>query len=375
MILPTSSKPGALVHPAFTFIDLFAGIGGMRLAFEQAGGNCIFTSEWNKFSQQTYKANFNCRYHAVSGDVTQIPADAIPYHDLLVAGFPCQPFSLIGLGAKNRLGQKHGFKDKIQGTLFFDIARVIEHHRPKAFVLENVKNLLHHDKGQTFETIIKTLKDELGYHVQWRVLNAKGIVPQSRNRIFIVGFHDKNDFDFSGFEIQYPPKLPTLANILEPDRVVGDLYTLSDKMMAFVERQAKRNKERGNGFKTRYLDKNDTIPAIVASYGSDREFFVAQDGKNPRRLSPRECARAMGFTDSFIIPVSKTQAYRQFGNSVAVPLVAQIAQYIQPFIVERKVETEYIKPHAYPSYNKMFPAYALSDSHRDSAGSSIDTGV
>lgn len=331
MTSPTT-RPGAFSRPAFSFIDLFAGIGGMRLAFEQNGGRCIFSSEWNNFARQTYQANFDCRDHALAGDITKVPADAIPPHDVLLAGFPCQPFSLIGMGTKNKRGQKHGFADKIQGTLFFDIARIIAHHKPKAFLLENVKNLIHHDKGRTFQTILDTLENDLGYHVQWRVLNAKGVVPQSRNRVFIMGFRDETDFDFSLFEIAYPAKSPVLRDILQPSRELPADVTLSDKGMAWVERQAARNLKRGNGFRTRYLGPSDTLPAILASYGSDREFFIKQRGKNPRRLTPRECARAMGFPDDFEIPVSKTQAYRQFGNSVAVPLVTQIAKAMAPHV-------------------------------------------
>lgn len=344
---PPAIRPDAFLRPAFSFVDLFAGIGGMRLAFEQSGGRCIFTSEWNRFAQETYRANFDCRDHALAGDITKVPADAIPPHDVLLAGFPCQPFSLAGIGSKNKRGQKHGFADKTQGTLFFDIARIIAHHKPKAFLLENVKNLIHHDKGRTFNTIIETLENDLGYHVQWRVLNAKGVVPQSRNRVFIIGFREQTDFDFSQFEVVYPKATPVLGDILLPNKEVPSGMTLSDKGLAWVKRQAQRNLQKGNGFRTRYLGPTDTLPAILASYGADREFFIKQRGKNPRRLCPRECARAMGFPDSFQIVVSKTQAYRQFGNSVAVPLVAQIAKAMAPHVclIENTQKSTYIGRH------------------------------
>lgn len=370
-----ANRPGASLRPAFSFIDLFAGIGGMRLAFEQHGGRCIFTSEWNRFAQQTYRINFDCSDHALAGDIAKVPADAIPPHDVLLAGFPCQPFSLAGLGSKNKRGQKHGFADKTQGTLFFDIARIIAFHRPKAFLLENVKNLIHHDKGRTFNTIIETLEKDLGYHVQWRVLNAKGVVPQSRNRVFIIGFRDKTDFDFSRFEIVYPKKTPVLADILLPNADIPPDMTLTDKGLVWVERQAARNIEKGNGFRTRYLDPTDTLPAILASYGTDRTFFIKQPERNPRRLCPRECARAMGFPDSFQIPVSKTQAYRQFGNSVVVPLVAQIAKAMAAHIclMENTKKSPYIGHDDRPYAPDMpFPA-PLPLVARDSFG--IGTGI
>ncbi|MES2983954.1 MAG: DNA (cytosine-5-)-methyltransferase [Pseudomonadota bacterium] len=319
-------------HQEYSFVDLFAGIGGLRLAFEGAGGQCIFTSEWNRFAQATYHANFDCSGHALAGDITRIPADAVPPHDLLLAGFPCQPFSLAGVGTRNKLGQKHGFADATQGTLFFEIARMLGYHRPKAFLLENVKNLIHHDAGKTFATIRDVLEKQLGYHVQYRVLNANGLVPQNRNRVFIIGFRERTAFDLSALQIRYPATLPTVGDILLPARQVPALFTLSDGYFAWVRQQAARNRARGNGFTTRYLSPQDTMPALIASYGSDRAFFIKQRGKNPRRLTPRECARAMGFPDEFAIVVSKTQAYRQFGNSVVVPLVAQIAAAMRPHL-------------------------------------------
>lgn len=334
MILSAPQKPGAFVRPAFSFIDLFAGIGGLRLPFDALGGHCAFTSEKDKFARETYRANFDCRYHAIGGDITQIPADAIPPHDLLLAGFPCQPFSMAGIGFKNQRGRKTGFGDRTQGTMFFEIVRMLARHRPQAFLLENVKNLLHHDRGKTFEIIRQTLADDLGYQVQWRTLNAKGLVPQSRNRLFIVGFRDACAFDFDALSIVYPDTLPILGDILEPEEDIGDAYTLRDGTYAYVQKRAALREARGYGFSTRYLGPEDTLPTLVASHGADRGFFIKQAGSNPRRLSPRECARAQGFPDSFKIPVSKTQAYRQFGNSVAVPLVMQIAKAMQPYLVD-----------------------------------------
>jgi len=344
MKFPTRHKSGAKTRPAFTFIDLFAGIGGiggMRLGFEHAGGKCVFTSEWDKFAQQTYRSNFDCSNHALAGDISKIPADAIPPHDILIGGFPCQPFSLMGIGTKNKLGQKHGFEDKTQGTLFFDIARIIKHHQPKAFFLENVKNLLHHDKGKTFQTIINTLEKELGYNVQYRVINAKGLVPQSRNRVYIIGFKDKNNFDFSKFKIKYPKETPVLGDILIPQRDVPKEFTLSDTSLVAVKKQQERNIRNGNGFRTKYLGPKDTTPTLVAGYSSSRDFYIKQRGKNPRKITPKECARLMGFPDNFKIEVSNTQAWKQFGNSVAVPLIVQLAKVIKPFILASKEKHVY----------------------------------
>lgn len=373
-------KPGAHARHGhsslpFTFIDLFAGIGGMRQSFERAGGECAFTSEWNKFAQETYRANFDCSRHAVAGDITKVPPDAIPPHDILLAGFPCQPFSLAGIGAKNKSGSKHGFADKTQGTLFFDIARIIAHHKPKAFLLENVKNLLHHDKGRTFQVILETLEKELGYHVQYRVLNARGLVPQNRERVFIVGFRPYMGFDFDSFKIKYPTAAPKLADILLPQKEVPPEFTLSDRYFAWVEKQQARNRAKGNGFRTRYLGPEDTIPALIASYGSDREFFIKQRGKNPRRLTPRECARAMGFPESFVIPVSKTQAWRQFGNSVTIPLVAQIATAMTPFLVEKEVKSAYPLQHVYTPQSDIVPIRVLFMSGNDVASYGGHTGL
>lgn len=341
--------PGAAARPAFSFVDLFAGIGGLRLAFAQAGGACVFTSEWNRFARETYRANHDGWGHAIAGDIRAVPADAIPPHDVLLAGFPCQPFSLAGIGVRNQRGTGHGFADRTQGTLFFEIARIIAHHRPRAFLLENVKNLLHHDSGRTFAVIRATLAEELGYHVQWRVLNGQGLTPQRRRRAFIVGFRDQCDFDFEAFEIAYPRRSPKLGDILEPDDVIGDAFTISDRALAYVETRAATHAARGNGFRAQILGPNDILPAITTRNTTTEALFIDQAGRNPRRLTPRECARAMGFPDSFAIPVSKTQAYRQFGNSVVVPLVAQIARVMRPYIVEpAATQTAQYAPHFSP---------------------------
>jgi DNA (cytosine-5)-methyltransferase 1 len=344
-----------LFSSAFTFIDLFAGIGGMRLGFESIGGRCIFTSEWNKFSQETYRANHYCADHAIAGDITKVPVDAIPPHDVLLAGFPCQPFSVVGIGKKKSLGAKHGFQDKVQGTLFFDVARIIAHHKPKAFLLENVKNLLHHDKGRTFKTILDVLEKDLGYHVQYRLLDAKGLVPQSRNRVYIIGFKEKTDFDFSAFEIMYPKQMPTLGDLLMPQSEVPEEFTLSDSGVASIRKKGKRNKSKGHGFTTTYVGPYDIAPTLVACYASSQSLYVKQRGKNPRLFTPRECARLMGFPDSFKIPVSKTQAWRQFGNTVVVPLIRQIASAISPFIVEKEIKSAYIRPNENYGENIYIP--------------------
>lgn len=314
--------PGA---PKFRFIDLFAGIGGIRLAFQNQGGKCVFTSEWDKFAKKTYDANFG---EVPFGDITKIPESEIPEHDLLLAGFPCQPFSIAGVSKKNSLGRKHGFLDETQGTLFFDVARIIEAKRPKAFMLENVKNLVSHDKGRTFRVIRNTL-EELGYSVFFRVLDGKYFVPQHRERIIIVGF-DKC-VSGSGDGIFQFPKMPpphkTFAQILEKEP--DEKYTLSDKLWSYLQSYAEKHKAKGNGFGFGLTDLNGISRTLSARYYKDgSEILIPQKGRNPRRLTPRECARLMGYPDSFVIPVSDNQAYRQFGNSVIVPLIESVAQEI-----------------------------------------------
>jgi DNA (cytosine-5)-methyltransferase 1 len=337
---------------SFTFIDLFAGIGGLRRGFEPFGGRCVFTSEWDKYSQLTYRANNECD-HELAGDITKVPLADIPAHDVLLAGFPCQPFSIAGVSKKNALNRPHGFLDETQGTLFFNVAQIIAHHRPKAFLLENVRNLLSHDKGRTFEVIRRTLVDELGYQVHWKVINAKSLVPQHRERIFIVGFREPNAFSFAGLDIPDVLSGPKLGTILHPEDGTEEIdppftggnigsvsgkYTLTDKLWAYLQGYADKHRAAGNGFGFGLVGPEDTSRTLSARYYKDgSEILVRQaEGKNPRRLTPRECARLMGFEEpggkEFKIPVSDTQAYRQFGNAVVVPVVKVVAGLMAPYL-------------------------------------------
>ena len=356
---PVSSQPalkllrgGKDQPPAdFTFIDLFAGIGGLRRGFESIGGRCVFTSEWDKFSQQTYRANFPNDDHDINGDITKVEVSDIPAHDVLLAGFPCQPFSIAGVSKKNALGRAHGFEDKTQGTLFFDVARIIAHHRPAAFLLENVRNLVSHDKGKTFQTIKDVLTDELGYKIDFRVIDGRHWTPQHRERIFIVGFREEQGFRFA--DMKLPDAAPKLAEILHregdeseiPDQRftvgnsgrVADKYTLTDNLWAYLQRYKEKHRAAGNGFGFGLVGPEDVARTLSARYHKDgSEILVKQDGKGPRRLTPRECARLMGFDSprggDFIIPVSDTQAYRQFGNSVVVPAVKAVAEHMKPHL-------------------------------------------
>lgn len=309
----------------FTFIDLFAGIGGMRIAFERNGGHCVYSNEWNKYSQQTYFANFG---EQPEGDITQVRASSIPDHDILVAGFPCQPFSIAGVSKKNSLGRATGFEDKTQGTLFFDVCRILKEKRPKAFMLENVKNLCSHDKGRTFKVILESL-EELNYSVFYSVLDGQDYVPQHRERILIVGFDRKKygknvQFDFELTPV-YPK--PVMRDILDKD--VDEKYTLSDKLWTYLQNYAAKHRAAGNGFGYGIAPLDGVSRTISARYYKDgSEILIEQEGKNPRRLTPRECARLQGFPDDFKIPVSDTQAYKQFGNSVVVPLMENVAKLI-----------------------------------------------
>ncbi len=339
----------------FRFIDLFAGIGGLRRGFDAIGGKCVFTSEWDRFAQQTYRANYPQDDHDVMGDIQKIDAKDIPEHDLLLAGFPCQPFSIAGVSKKNSLGRSHGFRCEAQGTLFFDVARIIQHHRPKAFLLENVKNLINHDKGNTFKVIFKTLKEELGYDVvEKRVIDAKCLVPQHRERIFIVGFRDKNDFSIDNLELPDVSDGPTLKTILHSEdgsetpeghftigkkARVSDKYSLSDHLWQYLQDYAKKHKAKGNGFGFGLAGPDNIARTLSARYYKDgSEILIERKGKNPRRLTPRECARLMGFDipgeKKFKIPVSDTQAYRQFGNAVVAPVAAAIARHMAPYIIQ-----------------------------------------
>ena len=322
----------------FTFIDLFAGIGGLRQAFESSGGKCLFSSEWNKFSQQTYEANFG---DVPQGDITQIDEKEIPDHDILVGGFPCQPFSLAGVSAKNHLGREHGFKDKTQGTLFFDVCRIIKEKQPSAFLLENVKNLKSHDKGNTFKVIINALEKELNYDIHYKVIDAGKVVPQHRERIFIVGFREPLDFKFP----ELVDKRPVLGDVLEDS--VDEKYTLKDGTWNALQRHKAKHKAKGNGFGFNLADKKGIAKTLSARYYKDgAEILIDQGKKNPRRLTPRECARIMGFPEKFKIPVSDNQAYRQFGNAVVVPVVKEIAKAMVKCMAEGKhriMITDYAK--------------------------------
>ena len=309
----------------FTFIDLFAGIGGMRLAFDEAGGECVYSNEWNKVSQQTYMANFG---DMPDGDITQVNAADIPDHDILVAGFPCQPFSIAGVSKKNSLGRATGFADKTQGTLFFDVCRILEAKRPKAFMLENVKNLCSHDRGRTFKVIVESL-NELDYEIFYKVIDGQSFVPQHRERIIIVGFDRRRYGNYFDFEFDITPKepKPVIADILEKD--VDIKYTLSDKLWTYLQQYAAKHKSAGNGFGFGIAPLDGVSRTLSARYYKDgSEVLIEQPGKNPRKLTPRECARLQGFPDSFVIPVSDTQAYKQFGNSVVVPLMANVAKLV-----------------------------------------------
>lgn len=338
----------------FRFIDLFAGIGGLRKGFDAINGTCVFTSEWDKYSVETYLANHECD-HEVVGDIRNVPVDSIPAHDVLLAGFPCQPFSLAGVSKKNALGKKHGFHCDTQGTLFFNVAEILERHRPKAFLLENVKNLLSHDRGRTFDVIRKTLEEDLDYEIHTRVIDAKGFVPQHRERIFIAGFRDANGFSFDNLDLPDPLTGPRLRTVLHPEdgseeveepyttgaraRVSGK-YTLSDHLWGYLQDYAEKHRAKGNGFGFGLAGKDDVARTLSARYYKDgSEILVRQRGtKNPRRLTPRECSRLMGFdaagAATFRIPVSDAQAYRQFGNAVVVPVVNAIAEHMGPWIVE-----------------------------------------
>lgn len=348
-------------HNAFRFIDLFAGVGGIRLGFEAHGGQCVLTSEWNKFSQQTYLANFpETSSHIFVGDITQVDENDVPDHEILLAGFPCQPFSIAGVSKKNALGRPHGFECTTQGTLFFDVARIIAKKRPKAFLLENVKNLISHDKGNTFKVILQTLSDELGYEVHYKVIDGQHFVPQHRERILIVGFDGKTEFSWEDLDLPGKGSVK-LSSILHPqdgsepyeepyttgeNAVVNSKYTLTPNLWKYLQDYAEKHKKAGNGFGFGLVDENSVTRTLSARYYKDgSEILVSQGNrKRPRRLTPRECARLMGFPDSFKIPVSDTQAYRQFGNSVVMPVMREVAKIMLPHVNKlRFKESENIK--------------------------------
>jgi DNA (cytosine-5)-methyltransferase 1 len=350
---PTAIRPATAAKSSFRFIDLFAGIGGLRRGFESIGGTCVFTCEWDRYCQQTYRANFPDDEHEIAGDIRQVEESDIPEHDLLLAGFPCQPFSIAGVSKKNALKRPHGFACEAQGTLFFDVARIIRHHRPRAFVLENVKNLVNHDQGRTFRVIHEVLTSELGYHIHWKVIDAKSWVPQHRERIIIAGFRDPTTFSFDSMSIPDPLKGPKLESILHPENgsekperpytsgrqaVVSDKYTLSNHLWRYLRDYAEKHREKGNGFGFGLFGPHDVARTLSARYFKDgSEILIRQHGKAPRRLTPRECARLMGFDSPgnhvFRIPVSDTQAYKQFGNAVVVPVIAAVARHMEPHLI------------------------------------------
>lgn len=340
-------------NSGFAFIDLFAGIGGMRRGFESIGGRCVFTSEWDRFSQKTYRSNFPDDSHEIAGDIREVSENEVPGHDVLLAGFPCQPFSIAGVSKKNALNRPHGFACEAQGTLFFDVARIIARHRPRAFLLENVKNLASHDKGRTLRVILKVLTEELGYRVSTRVIDARCFVPQHRERIFIAGWRDREDFSLDNLVLPVAATGPRLRAVLHPEdgsekaerpytcgakARVDERYTLSEHLWAYLQNYAEKHRARGNGFGFGLVGPEDTARTLSARYFKDgSEILVRQSRKPPRRLTPRECARIMGFDGPdqprLVIPVSDTQAYRQFGNSVVVPVVQAVARHMSPLII------------------------------------------
>lgn len=327
---------------SFRFVDLFAGIGGTRLAFERVGGRCVFTSEWNQFSQATYRANFSDdpAAHTFAGDIRDCDPHDVPDHDVLVAGFPCQPFSLAGVSKKNSMGRNHGFTDQTQGTLFFNLARILAVKRPRAFLLENVRNLTSHDKGRTFQIIAGVLQDDLGYKLETRLMDATPWVPQKRRRVILVGFDGNNRFDFDNVRI--PTSAPTLNAILHPGdgsepaeapytrgprARVDPRYTLTPGVWNFLQLHTEKHRLAGHGFGCSVMNPDQVARTLSARYYKDGSEILIYRGprSRPRRLTPRECARLMGFPNDFRIPVSDTQAYKQFGNSVVVPLVEAVA--------------------------------------------------
>lgn len=321
----------------FQFIDLFAGIGGLRKPFEELGGQCVFTSEWDRYARETYAANYpETEHHVFAGDIRPFAAEPwrVPRHDVLLAGFPCQPFSIAGVSKKNSLGRPHGFLCDTQGTLFYDLAEIIRYQQPRAFLLENVKNLERHDGGRTFATIMHVLKEELGYHVQYKVISSEHWVPQKRERIFIVGFKEATTFSFD--DVVIPEEGPKLGSILQ--KSVPDKYTLTKHLWKYLQDYKDKHAAAGNGFGYSLFGPNDVTRTLSARYYKDgSEILIEQKGKGPRRLTPLECARLMGFEkpdgDNFKIPVSDTQAYRQFGNAVVVPVVRAVAKAMAPHII------------------------------------------
>ena len=326
------------LNPKFKFIDIFAGIGGFRIAMQSNGGKCVFSCEWDKYAQQTYAANFG---EVPYGDIRKIDEKEIPDHDVLCAGFPCQPFSLAGVSKKNSMGRKHGFEDETQGTLFFELARIIKYKRPKAFFLENVKNLFRHDKGQTFEIIRRTLEEELGYVINYKIVDGKNWVPQHRERLFIVGY-DPKQIKISKSEIIIPDKPENkdeyreLADIVIPK--VDDMYTLGQGTWDTLVRHKAHHADAGNGFgygmHSMPIKLGEVTRTISARYHKDgAEILIDQKGKLPRRLTVEEAMQLQGYDPkAYKFPVSNCQAYKQIGNSVVVPAVQAVAKEIAAII-------------------------------------------
>lgn len=324
----------------FRFIDLFAGIGGIRMGLSRSGGQCVYSVEIDKWAVQTYEANFG---RVEARDIYDVETRSLPQYDLLAGGFPCQPFSIAGVSKKLSLGREHGFADKKSGNLFFEIVRLIDEAAapPRVLFLENVKNLLSHDKGKTFRVIRDTLEDR-GYNLRVKVVDAQPWVPQHRERTFIIGLHrDVYGEQFFEFPNERPNKpWPTLDDILLR-RGVDPKYTLTPHLWDYLQKYAQKHKAAGNGFGFGLVGRNDIARTLSARYHKDgSEILVKRRGKEPRRLTPRECAFLMGYPKSFQIPVSDTQAYRQFGNSVVVPVVEFLAASLakQVSIAEEKVE-------------------------------------
>lgn len=333
-------------------LDLFSGIGGMRAGFAGCGYT-VFASEIDKFARETYQANVPPT-HMMAGDIRQVSSSDIPDGDVLLGGFPCQPFSHAGLAKKRSLGKPSGFLDKVSGTLFFEIARILADKQPTAFLLENVRGLLSHNHGETFQTILHILQEELGYEVHWKVIDANYFVPQHRERVYIVGFKGCTSFSFDDFIT--PSVMPRLASVLFETCGVGESfacdgvdyydyvtsqvnpkYTISDRMWRYLQEYKQHNRATGRGFGYTLVTPDMQARTLSARYGKDgSEILVSQDGKNPRRLTPRECARLMGFSDRFVIPVSDAQAYKQFGNSVVVSVIREIARIMMPHVQRLK---------------------------------------
>jgi len=361
MMYAVNDDRGVKGAPDFTFIDLFSGIGGIRLGFEAMNGQCLFSSEWNDYSKKTYLENFSDD-HPFIGDIVPYAEAEIPDHDILLAGFPCQPFSIAGVSKKNALGRPHGFECTSQGNLFFDLKRIIAAKRPKAFLLENVKNLRSHDKGNTYRVIKDVLENDLGYKIYPRVIDGQHFTPQHRERILIVGFREETDFSWDGLEQEYPEEKPLMSSILhkcdgaEPylewdgnryfdhvNQQVNAKYTLTPKLWAYLQAYAAKHRAAGNGFGYGIVTPESVSRTLSARYYKDGSEILLDQGRTqrPRRLTPRECARLMGFPDTFRIPVSDTQAYRQFGNSVVVPVMNAAAKLMVPHVlsINNKIHT------------------------------------